>query len=254
MNKRVFIIVALGILGLFSIFYLKRTTVNPKVGKNTIIVGTNAEYAPFSFQENNTIIGFDIDLIQEIAKRLGKTIELQDMPFDALIPALQMGAIHVIAAGITPTPERAQRIIFTKPYLQNDPLLIVSNTAKPITTLEQLSTKKVGVNEGFTADYYMSKIECPELIRFASAMELFMALESNRVDAIVAARNSIQPLIAHYGAQKFIATPIADTSDEYALAISKKYPELLEPIQKILDEIAIDGTIDALKKRWPDLK
>ena len=250
MSKRILLALALGLLGLTSVWYLKRSKVNSIAYSNIIIVGTNTEYAPFSFQENNTITGFDIDLIQEVAKRLGKTIEFQDMPFDALIPALQIGAIHVIAAGITPTPERAQRIIFTKPYLQNDPLLIVSNTAKPLTTIDQLRTKKVGVNEGFTADYFMSKIEGPELIRFASAMELFMALESDRVDAIVAARNSIQPLIAHYGAQKFLATTIPDTSDEYALAISLHYPELLEPIQKTLDQIAIDGTLDALKKKW----
>ncbi len=218
--------------------------------ENVLIVGTNAEYAPFSFVQGKTITGFDIDLIEEIAKRLNKTVQLHDMPFDGLVPALQLGTIQIIAAGITPTPERAERILFTKPYLTGDQLIIVSRADAPLKTIDQLKSKKVAVNEGFTADYYMSKIKGPELIKFATAIESFMTLESGRVDALVAAQNTIKPFLEHYGADKFSISPIPATTDEYALAISKKYPELLEPIQKALDDMAADGTLEKLKKKW----
>jgi ABC-type amino acid transport substrate-binding protein len=221
-----------------------------RMPNNILLVGTNAEYAPFSFVQDKTITGFDIDLIEEVAKRINKTIEIQDMPFDGLIPALQLGTIQVIASGITPTAERAQRILFTKPYLTGDPLAIISRANAPLKTIDQLKGKKVAVNEGFTADYYMSKIQGPELIKLATAIESFMTLESGRVDALVAAQNTVKPFIEHYGADKFSVSPIPGTTDEYALAISKKYPELLDSIQNVLDDMTADGTLEELKKKW----
>jgi polar amino acid transport system substrate-binding protein len=237
-----------------AVWYLasKSSTQSRQISEKTLIVGTNSEYAPFSFMENGSVAGFDIDLVNEIAHRLGKTVDWHDMPFDSLIPALQTGSIQVLASGITPTPERAERVIFTKLYLTGDPLLIVSPANKPLTTVEQLTDKQVAVNEGFTADYYLAKIEGPILIRFASPIESFMALDSNRVDALVSAQNNVKPFVEHYGKEKFSIAAIPGTTDQYALAISKKYPELLEPIQKALDDMQADGTIDALKKKWLD--
>ena len=58
-----------------------------------IIVGTNAEYPPFSFVKNDTIVGFDIDIAQEVCKRLNKKMVLIDMPFDALLPKIQLGQV-----------------------------------------------------------------------------------------------------------------------------------------------------------------
>ncbi len=251
MNKAVTIIFLALIASIIAVWYkAHHPTPTQTIDVNTLIVGTNAEYAPFSFVKDGTITGFDIDLITQVAARLDKTIQMHDMPFDALIPALQTGTIQIIAAGITPTPERAQRVIFTKPYLTGDQLAIVSPASKPLTTLEQLKDKTVTVNEGFTADYFMSKIEGPNLIRFATPLESFMALESGRADAFVAAQNTVKPFIEHYGTQKFSVTPIPETNDEYALAISKRYPELLEPIQKTLDALIADGTLQKLKEKW----
>ncbi len=251
MNKTVpFLIISLLVSFILVWRLAHRSPNQTRQPENVLLVGTNAEYAPFSFVQGKTITGFDIDLIEEVAKRLDKTVQLQDMPFDGLVPSLQLGTIQVIAAGITPTPERAERVLFTKPYLTGDQLLIVSRAEAPLKTIDQLKNKKVAVNEGFTADYYMSKVQGPELIKFATAIESFMTLESGRVDALVAAQNTIKPFLEHYGADKFSISPIPGTMDEYALAISKKYPDLLEKIQKALDEITADGTLDTLKQKW----
>ena len=252
MNKTVPILIVSLLVSFILVWRLaNRSPSETRQPQNVLIVGTNAEYAPFSFVQGKTITGFDIDLIEEVAKRLNKTLQLQDMPFDGLVSSLQLGTIQVIAAGITPTAERAERIIFTKPYLTGDQLLIISRADAPIKNIDALKKgKKVAVNEGFTADYYMSKIQGPELIKFATAIESFMTLESGRVDALVAAQNTVKTFIEHYGADKFFSAPIPGTTDEYALAISKKYPELLEPIQNALNEITADGTLETLKKKW----
>jgi len=252
MNKIVPFLVFSLAASIITVWYLasKSAPQSHRIPENTLIVGTNSEYAPFSFMENGSVAGFDIDLVNEIAHRINKTVAWHDMPFDSLIPAMQTGSIQVLASGITPTPERAERIIFTKPYLTGDPLLIVSLAANPLKTVEQLTGKQVAVNEGFTADYYMAKIHGPILVRFASPIESFMALDSNRVDALVSAQNNVKPFIQQYGKEKFAIAPIEGTTDQYALAISKKHPELLEPIQKALDDMQADGTIDNLKKKW----
>lgn len=251
MNKLIAIILFSLFASFFFLWHQTHKTTHVATSRdNVLLVGTNSEYAPFSFMENSTLTGFDIDLINEVAKVLGKTIEIQDMPFDALIPALQTGSLQVIAAGITPTEKRAQQVNFTKPYLKGDQLLIVSSARAPLTTINELTNKKVAVNEGFTADYYMSAIQGPQLVRFASPLESFMALTSGRVDAIVAAENSVKPFLTHYGPQTFSIAQIPDTSDEYALAISKKYPELAAQIQEAINTLQANGILSNLKMKW----
>jgi polar amino acid transport system substrate-binding protein len=251
-NKKIaLIVVIIAITGLLFWYKAKkRSTIIPP--SNTIIVGTNAEYPPFSLMKNDTIVGFDIDLIQEVLRRLDKKIDLKDMPFDALLPAAQVGSIQVIAAGVTATPEREQTLLFTKPYLSGDPLMIITTKDKEgtIATVEDLTGKKVVVNEGFVSDFYMSNIQGPELIRLPTVTEGFLALTTGRADAFVTARNSAQPFFDQQGSENFTVIPIEGTSDNYSLGISKKYPELLEPIQKVLDAMQQDGTVQALKDKW----
>jgi ABC-type amino acid transport substrate-binding protein len=151
---------------------------------------------------------------------------------------------------MTPTKERAERALFSKPYLTGDPLVIISASGAPLKTIDELKDKNVAVNEGYTADYYLSKIQGPQLIRFASPIESFMALESGRVDALVMARTSVSSFLNHYGADKFSVSEIPNTNEENALAISKKYADLEDPIQKALDSIQADGTLEKLKEKW----
>ncbi len=251
MNKKVALIAAVVVItGL--LFWYKAQKRSVTVPSNTIIVGTNAEYPNFSFMENDTITGFDIDLVQEVVKRLDKKMELKDMPFDALLPAAQVGSVQVIAAGITATPDREANLLFTKPYVSGDPLVIITLKEKMpgVTGVNDLTGKKVVVNEGFVADFYMSKIQGPELIRLPTVTEGFLSLTTDRADAFVTARNSAQPFFDQQGNEKFNVTVIEGTSDNYSLGISKKYPELLEPIQKVLDAMEQDGTIKTLKDKW----
>lgn len=217
---------------------------------NTIVVGTNAEFPPFSFIDNNRIVGFDIDIMQEVAKRMGKTIEWRDMPFDALIPEIQLGTIHMIASGMTPTPERAQRILFTKPYTTDNPLVIVTRAQNHSTGVADLVGKEVIVNDGFFADEYMRTIPGVLLTRLPTTTEAFLALDSNRAYAYVLAKRSAQPFITKYGTGHFNVVVIPDTAETSALAIAQQYPELQVEAQKALDAMASDGTLATIKQKW----
>ncbi|MGB8367099.1 MAG: transporter substrate-binding domain-containing protein [Candidatus Babeliales bacterium] len=246
------ILIALSLITL-TIWYTKRKKTKKQTSTDILVVGTNAEFPPFSFMENNIIVGFDIDIIKEVAYRLGKKITIKDMPFDALIPDIQLGNIQIIAAGMSPTLERAKRIFFTDPHLTNNPLVIVTlANKKTISGITDLIDKEVAVNEGYSSDLYMSTIEGPILIRLSSASigDGILALTSGRVDAFVSAQAAIAPFFKKHDKQKFQIIPIPKTDEPDALAISKKYPALFEQIQKILTAMNQDGSLEKIKKKW----
>lgn len=248
----VYIVIGLIIATSAIIWYRAEKTIITAQTIDTIIVGTNAEFQPFSFKENDTITGFDIDVITQALTRLNKKMVLKDMPFDALIPEIQLGNIHVIAAGITPTPERAQRTLFTKPHLTGNPLVIISPQNNPLTSLDDLKGKIVVVNEGYVADSYMSEQPAVTLVRLSSAAvsDGMLALESGRADAFVTALHPMKPYFNKYDVNNFSVTPIASTEESSAFAVSKHYPELRDYIQVTLDRMQDDGTLDALKRKW----
>lgn len=227
------------------------SSVTKKNVHNELIVGTESNFPPFSFREHNELVGFDIDVIHEVAHRLGKQIVFKDMSFEALIPQVQLGIIHVVAAGMTPTAERKKLVSFTEPYLKGDPLFIVTLAHKGIENVDDLKKgKKVVVNQGYTADFFMSAIEGPELIRLETPAEAFLALQQGRADAFVTARNTITPFFKKHDVEGYDLKVIEGTDESTALIVSKEYPALLEEIQAVLDTMMQDGTIAALKKKW----
>ncbi|MDP1879399.1 MAG: transporter substrate-binding domain-containing protein [Parachlamydiaceae bacterium] len=232
------ILILLSCLGI-SLLYAK---------ENHLVVGTNAEFPPFCFIEDNKIIGFDIDIANEVGKRLGKTIEFKDIPFDALIPAVNLGQVDFVAAGISYTEERAKRVLFTKPYLSDDPLVIL--TMKQPFSLDDLKNKSVIVIEGFTADDFMSSILGINLIRLPTQADGFMALKSGRADAFVTAKSTVDTFFEMQDPSQYFTTTLEGTGETCALMIPKKKAALLVDIQIALDEMEKDGTMIQLKTKW----
>ena len=239
-----------------SYFYvLRRPTTQFEAQNNneTLIVGTNAEYPPFSFMENDQIVGFDIDIIKAIATRLNKKITMKNMSFAALVPELQLGSIQVIAAGATPSEEKGKRVLFTSIYFGGDPLVAVQPKERaPISTGEGLKNHIVSVNQGYTADQYLSGLDELQVMRLSSPLVItgIMTLKSSQADVYVASKSALAPYFAKQTEQIYQVTPLEGTEETYALAISKKYPELYQSIEQELTKMLQDGTIETLKKKW----
>lgn len=246
------IIIVIGV-ALIGYFYLGRFSTCQPVGQegNRLVVGTNTDFPPFSFIDNDQITGFDIELIKEVAKRLGKDIELKNMRFEALIPQIQLGSIAVIAAGMTPTPERAERVIFMPPHLTADSLAIVSLASTPVHTINELVGKTVVVNQGYTADAYASSLPDLNVLRLSSDSvgDALLALQGNRAHGYITAQNTVKTLSPKMREQFFVS-PIPGTNETVAFAVSKKYPALATQIEVVMKELVADGTIDTLKKKW----
>jgi polar amino acid transport system substrate-binding protein len=247
-----FVLGAIGIAFIATFMYMKWKS--PRVAHvipDTLVIGTSADFQPFCFKEQGDIVGFDIDVAKEVARRLNKGIELRDIPFELLIPQLQLGTIHFVAACMTPTPERAQRVNFSQPYLTGDRLVVVSRSdTQPIKSMQDLTGKKVIVNQGYTADRYMSKVQGPELVRLPTVSDAVLALASKRADAFVTASKVIEPYFKQQGRDKFHVFEIPDIQESAALALSPLYPKLAESIDTVIQSMKDDGTIQALKEKW----
>lgn len=219
-----------------------------------LVIGTNAEFPPFTFRQDGKIVGFDIDIAKEVCSRLGKEALFKDMPFDGLIPDLSLGQVDFIAAGMTPTPERAKRVSFTEPYLKEDPLValvLAEAAATPLEDLNSLEGKKIVVNEGYTADLLLSGKEELDLIRLASPTDGFLALKSGRADVFVTAKSTLHSFLKTQNPGEFHAFPLLNENpDTCALVVAKNNPDLLHKIQAALDEMQQDGTIAQIKMRW----
>lgn len=215
----------------------------------TLVVGTNAEFPPFTYIEEDVIVGFDIDVAKEVAKRLDKGIQFKDMPFDALISELALGHVDFVAAGMSYTEERAKRVAFTKSYLPENPLVIFT-TDKHNLTLDDLAKKNVIVIEGYVADFFISSQPGINPVRLPTQADGFMAIKSGRADAFVTAKSTVDAFLSTQNAAQFHTTTIQGTSESCALVVRKNNPKMLAEIQAALDAMEADGTMAEIRAKW----
>lgn len=222
--------------------------------KNLLIVGTSADYPPYATinLETNEIVGFDIDIVREVACRLGKKIELRDMPFNYLMFDLYLGQIDVIAAGLTPDEDRKKAVLFSKPYLTSDPLIIVTKREQPaLTDITELYGKSVAVNTGYTSDMFLSKYSEISLVRLKATADAIMALQANSIYAFATSQSSLSLFLSTQKTEHdFQFFTIPTTEDSYALAYQKNNEKLQQKIDDIIDQMEHDGTLQKIKQKW----
>ena len=213
----------------------------------TLYVGTNAEFAPFEYLEKGKVTGFDMELMNALAKEMKMDVKIENMAFDGLLPALQMKKVDVVIAGMTETPERKKAVSFTKPYFKAKQV-IITKKGKDIKDFKELSGKKVGVMLGFTGDAVVSDIKGVKVQRFDATYSAVMALEKGKVDAVVADSEPAKKYIASY---KDLAIASAKAEEEdYAIAVRKNDKALLDNLNKALVKVKSNGTYDALLKKY----
>ena len=213
-----------------------------------LYVGTNAEFEPFEYREGGNIVGFDIELIGEISKLINKDIEVEDMAFDGLLPALQTKKIDLIIAGMTATEERKKFVNFSESYYKSQQAIVVNNDENGINTFDNLVGKDVGVVLGYTGDLIVSKISNVKIQRYNATSEAIMALKSKKVQAVVLDYEPAKNYSAQNPELKLIETD--SQSEEYAIAIRKEDTQLLNDINKALATLKENGTYDTLLNKY----
>lgn len=212
-----------------------------------LIVGTSPDYPPFSFIEKGQIVGLDIDLVIELARRLNRQVEFRIMEFDLLLPELQMGNLQMVLGGMTATPERAERVLFTKNYLTGGELVILSKKDLHVKNFEDLKKLKVVVNEGYVSDDYVTKKGIDPL-RVASVSDALFLLSVGQADVFVSSKIALTYFLNKLDGYETLT--IDGISEDCSIAFSKQYADLANQVQSELDIMKIDGTLDDIYKKW----
>jgi len=238
MKKNIYLGVVMVFVLVFSV--VTSGCISGEEEKKTLVVGTSADFPPFEYKDPNTgeITGFDIELIKMIAQKMGyDNVEIKDMDFDSLIPALQAGKIDVVIAGMTITPEREKVVDFSIPYWKADQAVIVrKNSDITVSSIEDLKGKTIGVEKGTTgAIYVKDHLENSSTIReYPGYVEALQALLNGQVDVIVLDSPVAEMFTKKYDV-KIIYT--IQTNEHYGIAVKKGNKELLNKINKALNEI-----------------
>ena len=245
MFKKIIIITSLLLISLLAFMSCSQK-------ENKLYVGTNAEFEPFEYRDGENIVGFDIDLINEIAKIMKQDIEVVDMAFDGLLPALQSKKIDIIIAGMTADEERKKFVNFTDPYYNTQQSILVHSDNKDIIGFDSLQGKNVGVVLGFTGDLIVSEMSNVNAQKYGATSEAIIGLKSKKVDAVVL---DYEPAKQYFNQNDDLKLVITDSkNEEYAIAMRKEDTELLKKVNDALNTIKENGTYDMLIEKYFESK
>jgi polar amino acid transport system substrate-binding protein len=224
--------------------------------KGVFVLGLDDSFPPLGFRdESNNIVGYDIDLATEACNRLGLKLTCQPIDWAAKEQELNTGKIDCIWNGFTMTPEREEALCFSKPYLDNAQVVIVK-TASGYKTLADLAGKKVGLQAGSSAaDALESSAEFKKslksVVEFKDNLTAFMDLEIGGVDAVI-----MDMVVGNYSikttGKPFTVLSENLSTEKYGIGFRKGDVALRDAFQKVLDEMAADGTVAKISNKWFD--
>lgn len=222
---------------------------------DALTMATNAEFPPYEFMEDGKIVGIDAEIAQAIADKLGKELTIENVDFDSLIPGVQTGKYDFVMAGMTVTDERKEQVNFTQTYATGVQVIVVKEGSE-IETADDLfkegANNKIGVQLATTGDLYCTwDIEDEGLgsvERFNKGADAIMALNSDKVDCVVIDNEPAKVFVENNPGLKILDTEYV--TEDYAAAVSKDDPELLEQIDKALGELIADGTVANIIEKY----
>lgn len=227
-----------------------QTKVDQIKAAGKIVLGTCADYPPYEFHKvvngKDTIVGFDIKIAEEIAKELGVKLEIKDMKFDGLLAALDAGNIDFIVAGMVPTEDRKKSVDFSKIYYKSVQSVMVKASDKDkLKTIEDLRGKGVAAQKSTTQETIV-KEQMPgsTLKALGKVTDIVLELKNGKVAAAVI---EFPVATAYANNNKDIVISdikVVNEDKGSAVAIKKGNPALVEAIDKVLDKLMGDGSID----------
>ena len=215
-------------------------------------VGSSIDFAPFEFQDEGQkeYQGFDMDLIRAIGKEMGCEVEIQNLGFDGLIPALQAKNVDVAISGMTINDERKENVLFSEPYYQSGLTMIVRDDEQAIQKFQDLKGHKVAVQIGTTSAEAVKKLGGVEVTELNTPADCFMELKGKGVDAVVNDRPVNDYYIQKSGATGVKALEERLTSEDYGIAVAKDNAELQQKINDALKKLKENGEYDKIFAKW----
>jgi polar amino acid transport system substrate-binding protein len=222
--------------------------------KKKIVIGLDDNFPPMGFRDDkNEIVGFDVEMAKEAAKRLGMEVEFKPIDWNSKEAELNGKRVDVLWNGLTITDKRKENIAFTKPYMENHQIIVV-NANSAVKTKADLAGKVVGTQDGSSS---VEAIEAEpnalksfkELKKYGDNVAALMDLKAGRVEAVV-----VDEVVGRYYIAKkpgeYVVLSDHFGAEEYGVGLRKDDKELLGKLQKALDEMKKDGASAAISQKW----
>lgn len=218
----------------------------------TLIMATNAEFPPYEYHEGKDIVGIDVDIAEAIAEEMGMKLEISDIAFDAIIPAVQSGKADFGAAGMTVNEDRLKNVDFSDSYATSVQSVIVTEDSS-ISSIDDLKGKKVGVQQGTTGDLYSTDdLGEKSVERFPKGADAVQALQAGKVDAVIIDKNPAEVFVSQNKGLKLLDSAYAE--EEYAICVKKGNTELVEKINAALKMLKDNGKLEEITAKYIQAK
>jgi polar amino acid transport system substrate-binding protein len=224
------------------------------VQPGNLTVCTDAPYKPFEYPDDSSPIGytgFDLDIVDAIAQAMRLQVVVVDQNYDGLQSgaALAAGQCDIVASAMTITEEREANLDFSDPYYDSKQSLLAP-TGATFRTIADLGGKKIGVQQGTTGAEFAAKKLPPtaELVAFPSDGELYAALESGNLDAVL---QDLPVNLEHTKGTPFTIVEEYDTGEEYGFAVRERGSEaLLQTVNAALQKLRDSGTYQQIYEKY----
>jgi len=225
--------------------------------KDVILVGTEATYPPFEYRnEKNEVVGYDIEVVETLAKHLGKKVEIVDMSFDGLIPALMTGKVDLVAAGMTNTEERRKKVNFSSVYYDIENAFVIRADDSSITKLDDLKGKIATVQIGTAQDTFITNTGLPaEIKRFQKNDDALMEIKVGRGDFCVLNLTVANAFLRNNKTFEEdlkigFRNKIHREGEGIALGLPKGDQAFLDAVNDAIETMKKNGEFDSIKKKY----
>ena len=245
---------------------------------NVLVMATNAAFPPYEYVEGDKFVGIDVEIAQAIADKLGMELQIEDVEFGSIIGGVVEGKYDMGMAGMTVTEERKQSVNFSNTYATGIQVIIVKDGSS-ITSLDDIfefnadgdpvalkdANIKVGVQQDTTGDIYSSSdisgwgfcdveedgsVTTDRVVRYKTGADAVEALKTDKVNMVIIDNEPAKSFVAANEGIHILDGDNEYAVEDYAICIAKENTELLDKINKALDDLKKDGTIDKIVSKY----
>lgn len=215
-----------------------------KKENNTLVVGTEASFAPYEYiDDGNNVVGVDIDIVKAIADELGMELKVKNMDFDGGLIQVEKGKIDIFASGVSVNEERKEKMDFSINYVDSTEVVVVNKENPTVANIDDLNGKIIGVQQGNIADFWVEEnLEAKEIKRYTKFVQAAEDLKNEKIDCVVMDNLPAEEIVEANPELTILDGVLFE--DQYALAVEKGNTDLLEKINKVLQRLIDEGKID----------
>lgn len=228
----------------------------PKTEGKAIVVGLDDNFPPMGFRnEKNEIVGFDIDLAKEAAKRLGREVEFKAIDWSSKEAELKSGRVDILWNGLDITEKRKENMLFSNPYMENRQIMFIKKGTRDIVSEKSLAGKVVATQSGGTTEEYFDNNDVlrntfKDYKKYSDYVAAFMDLTNGRVDVVVGDEITGRYLMnKQMDAIEAVDAPVGPISN-FGIGFAKDNTKLRDEVQKVLDDMKKDGTMKKISEAW----